>query len=80
MSQWIPVLLPKNVVKQILKEYIIPTRGEDSYMEILKDLQSKAKTMRIFTSMTKQQIISKLHKVRKTLLKDHPDAYIDYSA
>lgn len=80
MSQWIPVLLPKDVVKQLLKEYVIPAKAKNSYLEILKSLQNKAKTMKLFTDMTEQQTIRKLHKVRKTLLKKNPNAYIDYSA
>lgn len=80
MSQWIPVLLPKDVVLKILKEYVIPSKAKNSYMEILKSLQSRVKTMKIFTGMTKQQTIRKLHQTRKTLLKENPDAYINYSA
>lgn len=80
MSQWIPVLLPKGVVKQLLKEYVIPSKAKNSYMEILKKLQSQAKKMRLFSGMTKQQTIRKIHQTRKTLLKENPHVYIDYSA
>lgn len=56
---WIPVLLPKDVVKKLLKEAVV-TSGT-------KKLEPK-------------QVLLKLHKTRKKLLKANPDAYIDYTA
>lgn len=78
-TQWIPVLLPKEVVEQLIKSYIAPSK-DGSYLKILKDLQTKVKKVKYLKELEKLQIIKKLHKARKGLLKENPHAYIDYTA
>lgn len=78
-SQWIPVLLPKEVVEQLLKSHIASNKST-SYTEILKSLQSKTKEVKLFSGLSKQQVIKKLHLGKKKLLKENPHAYIDYTA
>lgn len=79
-TQWIPVLLPKDVVEQLLKSYISSEGKRKSSMEILKNLQKKVKEIKLFEGMNNQQIVEKLHKQRKRLLKEEHNAYIDHTA
>ncbi len=67
-SDWIPILLPKGTVRH------------SSHMELLKSLQNKAKKVKLFGGMNKQQIIKKLHQQRKKILKETPHDYINYTA
>lgn len=78
-SEWIPVLLPKEVVEQLLKSYIASGK-HTSYIEILHDLQNKAKELNLFSGLSKQQVIKKLHLKRKNLLKVNSHVYINDTA
>lgn len=78
-TQWIPVLLPKDIVKELLKEYAA-IKGQTSYMGLLKSLQKKVKAVKLFKGVSQQQIMKKLHQTRRKLLKENPHAYIDHTA
>lgn len=79
-SDWVPVLLPRIVVKELLKENFEAESKEKVYIAKLRDLQEAFKKAKLFEGMTKEQIMEKLHKTRKQLLQKNPHAYINYNS
>jgi len=66
-SDWVPVLLPKDALKSLLKESNEAKGKDRSYLAALNALQKGFRKARLFESMTKEQIMQKLHKTRKKI-------------
>lgn len=61
----IPILVPKRELKKLIKG---------------SEFSKKDKKKRSIESMTKEQIMQKLHQTRRKLLKERSGEYIDYSS
>lgn len=79
-DEWVPILLPKQVLHRLLKESFETERKEKAYLTRLKDLKKAFKKAKLFEGMTKEQIMKKLHKTKEQLLRENPNAYIDYNS
>ena len=77
---WVPVLLPKVVVQELLKQGLARPTDKKSYFAVLEQLQRKVKNLKLFEGMSASQIMNKLHKTRKRLLREDPHAYINYNS
>ena len=78
-SDWIPVLLPKVVVQELLRESL-EYKDKNAYVATFRHLQSKIKNLKLFKDLTSEQIMEKIHKTRKQLLQENPHAYINYNS
>ena len=69
-NDWVPVLLPKEALQNLLKERLEAERKNKSHLARLKGLQKAFKKARLFEGMTEEQIIKKLHKTREQVWRE----------
>jgi len=78
-TQWVPILLPKEALKSLLKESKEAVGKSKSHLAKLKSLQKAVKKAKLFEGMTEEEILEKLHKTRQQIWKEKYAKYYSNS-